>query len=237
MDGTNEAIIIRWSNWLEKIRSLKPDTIPEFLDRELQLEELQDDAELQALQHSIQSFDEPVLFLESDEREMVAYRFNGDWILRRLPGEFPGRHLYRLITYTLNALRCIQQAMPRPRFGDYYSLNPLVYGGQYWTETVCRQEISRFEDDERAGKLSVLIVPWKNGGSLFDFVESLRRGDRIGYFGDFLGVMLPYTGEPEMRVVIDRIKEMFGLNEVYFWEIGRDFQNYRELKNRVKKLQ
>lgn len=234
---TNEAIIITWSTWLEKIRSQQPSALPDLIDHELQLEPLKDEAEVKALTHSLQSFNESIVFLKSDSRDLVAYRFDGDWVLRRQGEEVAGRDVYRLIHYTLVALKCIRRAMPRPQFGDYYSLNPLVYGGQYWLDTVCRQEISRFEDDERARKLSVLIVPWDERGSLFDFVESLRRGDRIGYFGGYLGVMLPYTGKPEMRVVIERIKEMFDLNEVHFWEMGREFQNYHELKTRVEKLQ
>lgn len=234
---TNEAIIISWSTWLEKIRSQQPDALPELIDHELQLQPLEDEAEVKALKHSLQSFNEPIVFLKSDSRDIVAYRFDDGWVLRRKREEAAGGDIYRLINYALVALKCIRRAMPRPQFGDYYSLNPLIYGGEYWLETVCRQEISRFEDDDRARKLSVLIVPWNERGSLFDFVESLRRGDRIGYFGRFLGVMLPYTGEPEMRVVIDRIKEIFGLNEVHFWKMGQEFQNYHELKTRVEKLQ
>jgi len=234
--GLNGAIIISWSTWLDKIRSRKPEGVPELIDRELALEPLNDEAEIKALKHSVQSFDEPIIFLESDGRKIVAYRFDGDWILRRHPEAIPGAELYRLIEYTLGALACLRQTLPRPQFGDYYSLNPLIYGGEYWLGTVCRQEISRYREDERATKLSVLIVPWSERGSLFEFVKSLRRGDRIGYFGQFLGVVLPYTGKPEMRVVIDRMKETFGVNEIRFWEMERDFGNYHELKTRVNKL-
>ncbi len=130
----------------------------------------------------------------------------------------------------------VEASIDERDFGNYYSLRPLVYGGQYWLNTVCRQEVDRYRDLEETGELSVIVIPWDEDWSLFEMVESLRRGDRVGYFENLLGILLPFTGESEREVLVERLKNTFRVGESYSWQIERDFENPHELSVMVKEL-
>lgn len=200
------------------------------------LSELDDEAEVQALKHAIESYDDQLLFLENNNRNLVAYRFGSEWILREIPESIPEDDFSRLISYSLNMLNLHERSERQSTFGDYYSLRPLIYGGVYWLNKVCRQEFNRHEELGTPDKLSVIVLPWDRRWSLFDLVESVRRGDRIGYFETILGVVLPFTNKTQRNKVENRLNENFDISEIYSWGMGDDFENLHELQTSVKKM-
>lgn len=231
---------IDWSNWLRTIQS-NPSQITEKLDEAFRLEKLNDEAEEQALKHALQSHEEQVLFLEdrnqADEGDgMVAYRLGNEWKIRSLSPDVSRDVLSKFLHYTMNAVECIDATIGESDFGDYYSLRPLVYGGHYWLDTVCRQEFNRYQDLKESGVLSVMVVPWQEDRSLFELVESLRRGDRVGYFEDLLGIALPFTDHSQMEAVDERLQSTFEISQTYRWQVERDFENLHELSVKVKEL-
>jgi hypothetical protein len=216
-----------------------PSGITDELDRVFDLDELNDEAEEQALKHALQSHEDPVLFLDGESRSdggMVAYRFGNEWKLRSLPDDAPVEELSQLLHYTLSVVDCLRKKEAREDFGDYYSLRPLVYGGHYWLEKVCRQEFSRYQDLKEKGVLSVIVIPWNEDWSLFDLVESIRRGDRVGYFERLVGILLPFTNREQMQIVEERLKKRFDVGTSYCWQVERDFENVHELTNKVEEL-
>lgn len=166
---------------------------------------------------------------------MVAFRHGNEWHVRLLPESVPRDVISKFLHYTMDAIYCMEES-GTSEFGDYYSLRPLVYGGQYWLDTVCRQEFDRYKDLKETEILSVIVIPWQENWSLFELVESLRRGDRIGYFEDLLGVLLPFTDESQLQSVSERLKANFDIDQVYCWQIERDFQNLHTLTSQVKEL-
>lgn len=188
----------------------------------------------------MQSHEDQVLFLEDPDQGdgggMVAYRLGNEWNLRGLPDQINRTTLSKFLHYTMNVVDCVEASIGNAEFGDYYSLRPLVYGGHYWLETVCRQEFNRYQDLKEDGVLSVIVIPWETDWSLFELVESLRRGDRVGYFEDLLGILLPFTDDSQMKAVEDRLGNRFEVGEIYTWQVERDFENLHELSVMVKEL-
>lgn len=161
---------------------------------------------------------------------------NDEWEVRTFPTDVSMEMLSHLLHYTMKVVDSVERTRSERNFGDYYSLRPLIYGGEYWLDTVCRQEFNRYQDLKESQILSVIVIPWKSEWSLFELVESLRRGDRIGYFENILGILLPFTNENQMETVADRLEETFDLSDVYSWLVDRDVDNLHELTNRVREL-
>lgn len=166
----------------------------------------------------------------------MAYRLNDEWEVRTFPSDVSSDMLSHLLHYTMKVSDSINRSNKNRNFGDYYSLRPLIYGGEYWLDTVCRQEFNRYQDLKESQILSVIVIPWKSEWSLFELVESLRRGDRIGYFENILGILLPFTNSSQMETVADRLEKTFELSDVFAWVVDRDFENLHELTNRVREL-
>jgi len=166
----------------------------------------------------------------------VAYRLGNEWKIRSLPEDAPVEELSQLLHYTQSVVDCFRRKDDRRDFGDYYSLRPLVYGGHYWLEKVCRQEYSRYQDLKEQGVLSVIVIPWNEGWSLFDLVESIRRGDRVGYFERLVGILLPFTNREQTSTVEERLKDRFDVGKSYSWQVEEDFDNVHELTNKVEEL-
>ncbi len=167
---------------------------------------------------------------------MVAYRLGNEWKIRSLPDDAPVEELSQLLHYTLSVVDCLRRKDERKDFGEYYSLRPLVYGGHYWLEKVCRQEYNRYQDLKEQGVLGVIVIPWNIDWSLFDLVKSIRRGDRVGYFERLIGIVLPFTNRKQMNNVEDRLKKRFDVGRSYCWQVDEDFKNIYELTNKVEEL-
>lgn len=167
---------------------------------------------------------------------MLAYRFDSEWTLRQLSPDSSRDRISKFLHYTMNVIDCIQQSREGSEYGDYYSLRPLIYGGDYWLDTICRQEFNRYQDLKEQGILSVIVISWREDWSLFDLVESLRRGDRVGYFEDLLGILLPFTDADQMQSVSERLLDRFETNDVHQWQIERDFENVHDLTKKVEEL-
>lgn len=195
---------------------------------------------MQAIKHALQSHDDRVLFLEGEESGtttgMLAYRFGSEWTVRSLSPDTSRDRISQFLHYTMNVVDCIKESREESEYGDYYSLRPLVYGGSYWLDTVCRQEFNRYQDLKEKGVLSVITIPWRKDWSLFDLVESLRRGDRVGYFEDLLGIMLPFTDAEQMEAVSERLTDRFEVGRAHCWQVERDFENVHQLTKKVEEL-
>lgn len=230
---------IEWATWLETIQS-NPSRLTDELDSVFDLEELGDESELKAIKHALQSHDDRVLFLEGEESGsddgMLAYRFGSEWTVRTLAPDTSRDRISKFLHYTMNVVDCIKESQEDSEYGDYYSLRPLVYGGNYWLDTVCRQEFNRYQDLKEKGILSVIAVSWRKDWSLFDLVESLRRGDRVGYFEDLLGILLPFTDAGQMGAVSERLTNRFEINRIHCWQVERDFENVHQLTKKVEEL-
>lgn len=210
------------------------------MDEEFNLKDLEDESERKAIKHALQSHEQEVLFLEDEETgrnsKMVAYRLSNEWRLRILPDELSQEVLSKFLHYTMDLVDCVKQSITDSNYGSYYSLRPLIYGGEYWLDTVCRQEYDRYQDLKESRVLSVIVIPWNEDWSLFELVESLRRGDRVGYFEDLLGIVLPFTNETQMDAVANRLKNTFDIDDTYCWLVEDDFDNLHELSTMVKGL-
>lgn len=216
-----------------------PSGISDELDQAFDLDQLDDEAEEQALKHALQSHEDPVLFLDGENQAgegMVAYRFGNEWKIRSLPDDAPVEDLSQLLHYTLSVVDCLRRKDKKTDFGDYYSLRPLVYGGHYWLEKICRQEYNRYQDLKEESVLSVIVIPWNEDWSLFDLVESIRRGDRVGYFEQLVGILLPFTNREQMSIVEERLKKHFDVGTSYCWQVEEDFENVHELNTKVEEL-
>lgn len=161
---------------------------------------------------------------------------NDEWEVRTFPDGISSEKLSHLLHYTMKVADSISRTKANTNFGDYYSLRPLIYGGEFWLDTVCRQEFNRYQDLKESQVLSVIVIPWKSEWSLFELVESLRRGDRIGYFENMLGILLPFTNETQLKTVADRLEERFDVSDVLAWLADRDFENLHQLTSRVREL-
>jgi hypothetical protein len=228
---------MNWSDWIKTIHT-QPNEVPSLLQRHLALAPMEDSAQAKALIQAMQNRDDELFFLhgEENDEELVVFQVNDDWHACRWTGETAEESdLALFINYSRQLSRAIKQFDRDPEVGDYYSLRPLIYGGHYWLESVCGDEVNRFQELE-SDELAVLLVPWQSGDSLFELVESLRRGDRIGYFENLLGVLLPFTSAREAGAIKNRLEERFEPEQFEVWQYNDDFNNHFELKTKVEEV-
>lgn len=232
---SNQTLSTSWSDWLEAVRT-QPDQVSRLLDNRLGLSPLKQDGEAEAIKRAIRDREETVLFIENDSRTMLGYRTDGQWHIRQPPAGV-NRELYgRFLEYSLTVSRYLRKRHPESTYGTYYSLRPLIYGGDYWLDTVCRQELNRIQDDEQMEALSVMMISLETGIPVFELVRSMRKGDRFGYFEDYLSVILPFTATDDATAAARRIQNRFNIPNLRQWNYGDEFSNHFELQTRVKKL-
>jgi hypothetical protein len=244
-------ITINWPEWLNKLRRYQ-DEVSEILDEFLGLKPLVEKGERQALANFLQRYEDPVIFLEEENRKICAYRWNGDYVLRQCPPEHSEEKLQSFISYTLKLGELLQTEKDEVKVGMYYSLDPLVYSGDYWLNTVCRRELARVKSaepeeeeisktgeeeivDEDQPVFSVLLFPLQHSDSIETLGSELRSADSLAYFGSHLGVVLPFTPLDEARNLCRRLKDKFYLSSFKLWQYPTDFKNYYELKTSIEK--
>lgn len=224
-----------WSDWVQTVHT-QPDEVPSILDRHLGFKLMDDSARSRAIIQAMQNRDGDLFFLEGEgENEtLLVYQHGEEWHVRSWSGEFNEEDLALFLQYTSDLAKRVRNQRAGKKIGDYYSLRPLIYGGEYWLEKIASDEINRLSDLDDSRQLSVILITWRPGNSLFEFVESLRRGDRIGYFETHLGVLLPFTGAEDTSSVTDRLRERFKTEEFKVWRWGKDFENHFELQTKVE---
>lgn len=214
----------------------QPDQVTGLLDAHLGLSPLREEGEAEAIKRAIQTREDRVLFIEDDRRKLVTFRRDGEYEVRQLPEDTEPEAYGRFIEYSLKVAAYLRRQKPDSSFGAYYSLRPLIYGGEYWLDTVTRQEINRCQDTDPPTALNVLMLVLEPGIPVFEVVQSMRKGDRFGYFETLLGVLLPFTTRDEAQIVIDRLHSHFTIPNIHHWELTTEFENHFELQTRVKKL-
>ncbi len=232
---SNQTLSTSWSDWLEAVRT-QPEQVSALLDNRLGLNPLKQDGEADAIKRAIRARGERVLFIENNSRTLVGYRSGGQWHVRQPPGGIDREQYGRFLEYSLTVSQYLRDRHPESTYGAYYSLRPLIYGGEYWLETVCRQELNRVKESGQEATLSVMVISLETGIPVFELVKSMRKGDRFGYFEDYLSVILPFTGPDETSAASRRIRERFGIPKLHHWNYGDEFSNHFELETRVKKL-
>ncbi len=199
------------------------------------LERLTDQQEEEALRHSLQSYEESVLTLENKKSKILAVKLDNEWWLYEYPREFSENNLAALVKYLINVNRLKNILRKEGRGGIYFSLDPLIYGRKYWLDTVCHEELSRFESAREEMDLSLFILPEVSPGKIKQIARNLRQGDRPGWLGQELGILSPFTSSEEAQKIVARLKKKLSFGGVKIWEAGQHFVNLHEMKNRVKK--
>lgn len=224
-------------SWPEYIREVKTSSgdIKELLLNKTPLEELTDPREAEALRHALQSYESPVLLLESDTNNLLACQVNDERWLFKYPEQLKGNNLAAVVKYFMNLSQLGKIRKQRGEGGIYYSLDPLVYNREYWTETVCHQELTR-HDSTSSPALSLILCLNIGADRIVPAVEKLRTADRPGALDNTLGVLAPFTKAGEAQELSARLKESFNIPATKIWIAGRDFTNLHEMKNKVKKI-
>lgn len=200
----------------------------------LPLKPLEDDAEADALRPSLRSLDERVVFLSQDDRTLVGLQGTGDWFLYELTEQVEADQLSELLEYlTVAAEYFVEQAETGEEVRDYYSIRPLIYGGDYWLDEVCPREVNRFDALEE-GYFSVVLLRWPGDSTLHSLADSLRRGDRLGYFPGVVAVACPFTPPKAANTLVDRLEYKFYLNDARRLTYGFQFHNLPELRSEVQ---
>jgi len=223
-------LIINWAEWLDKVVE-SADDLENLFEESLDLRPLADSAEERALEQTLGRFTENVVFLENEARNLCGFRENNCWKIKKVPEKVFGTPLAEFLKYTLKFSGLVKNKLSADV--AYYSVQPLVYGGKYWLDHVCRRELGNYYKNEVP--FSVLAVDNVEEKRLMKIVKKLRTGDRPGYFGGLLAVILPGTGIKEAEEVKKRLKDNFYLNDFYIWQVEHDFENLHELKSRVEK--
>ena len=131
-------ITINWKKWLDKITE-NPEKVIEFIDEALEFKVHKDQAEQTALLNVINKYSQEVLFIEEGERKICTFKYRGDYFFRLCDPSIDEEAITRFITYTLTTARLLVEKPKKGRNLTYISLDPLVYSGEYWLNTVCRQ--------------------------------------------------------------------------------------------------
>ncbi|MFP4687713.1 MAG: hypothetical protein ACLFN5_06355, partial [bacterium] len=154
-----DMITINWSDWLREISSQLE--IPAKIDNFLNLKPLSEASEQQALANYLQRYEERVLFLEEDSRKICAYRWQDKYVIRELPPASSKDSIRFFLNYTLDVAKLLTAEVEKRHSPIYHSLQPLLYTGSYWLNTVCRRELARIEGLEREEKkvFSILLFP------------------------------------------------------------------------------
>lgn len=228
---------MKWSEWVQTIHT-QPGEISSLLDQHLGLSPMADTAQAKALIQAMQNRDDDIFFLEGEEdnEELIVYENDEEWHARRWSGEVNPEDMALFINYSKTLSEIVEERRNRTKIGEYYSLRPLIYGGDYWVDSVCADEVDRFQSLGDDRDLTVMLISWRPGHSLFELVESLRRGDRIGYFESLLGVLLPFTDQEEAVLIKERLAERFRPDNFKVLQWREDFDNYFELKNKVEEV-
>lgn len=197
----------------------------------MDLQPLEDSGEETALVQNLNRFDENIIFLEDEERSLCAFRLENSWKIRKIPAELEPELLADFLEYILELEKISGDFFSAGL--SYYSLRPLVYTGEYWLEEVCRRELGNY----RKNKLpfSVLVVKEVERGRLNELLDHLRPGDRAGYFGDMLAVILPGARDGEVEEIKSKLQNLFYFENFSSWQVGKDFENHHELRTRVEK--
>lgn len=224
---------LEWSDWIKTLQA-QPGDVPSLLDQKFQLEKLDDPGQARALIQALKHEGEKVFFLEDEEGERFLIYENGDWQIRSISPDYDQTALSIIVRYTVGLSDVLKEQRRRGDIGDYYSLRPLIYGGEFWLDEICANEIDRFRHLGDEQDLSVMLIDWKPGDSLFNLVESLRRGDRIGYFENKIGVLLPFTSPLEARGVSERIEREFFIENAHHWFWNNHFENHFDLKSEIE---
>lgn len=228
---------IDWANWIKTVQA-QPNDILSLLETKFNFKMLDDPGHARALIQAVKHRNHNLLFLENEENDhrFIAFEDGNDWYIRILPREIDEDSLAILIRYTIKLSNLFRDRRERKGIGDYYSLRPLIYGGDFWLEEICADEIDRFQDLDETRNFSVLLMNWDPGDSLFELVESLRRGDRIGYFGEKIGVALPFTSRTQATEICERLQQEYFVEEISRWSWKEQFKNYFELKTEIEKI-
>ncbi len=208
-----------------------------MLDEAFPFNELEDQGEEIALRRSLRSMDERVVFLQQDSRNIIGYRHRDEWTVRELVDSSSPEYISELIEYLSHVLDRVQPRSSDPTRRDYFSIRPLIYGGEYWLEDVSRRELNRFDDLGEEKDLSVLLLKWSADATLFSLVQSLRRGDRLGYFSGMVAAACPFTSPDEADVILERVQQQFLLSSTKRLTYRHQFQNHPELKAKVMTFQ
>jgi len=224
-----------WSKWVQTVHT-QPDDVPALIDRRLELKKLGDPAQAKAITRAMQNRPGSLFFLEGEAEgeELIVFEHGDNWYVREWSGQEDEEDLASFINYTTELSEVISSKKDRKQIGEYYSLRPLIYGGEFWLENICADEINRFKDLDESAELAVFLMSLYPGHSLFDTVESLRRGDRVGYFEGSIGVLLPFTSPAEAGTVRDRLNDQFQLESFRMWNWGEEFENHFELKTKIE---
>lgn len=224
-----------WSKWVQTVHT-QPEDVPALIDRQLDLKQLGDPGQAKAIIQAMQNRPGSLFFLEgeAENEELIVFEQGDDWYVREWPGEDDEEDMALFINYTTKLSDLISSKKDRKQIGEYYSLRPLIYGGEFWLENICADEITRYKDLDGSEDLAVFLISMYPGQSLFDTVESLRRGDRVGYFGREIGILLPFTSRQQAGTVRDRLKDEFQLESFRMWMWGDDFENHFELKTNIE---
>ena len=223
-------MIISWSKWLDEVIASNGE-LEQLFEETIGLSSLQDSAEDRALEQSLSRFQENVVFLENEGRKLCAFRENNCWKVKKVPDNIYGPGLAEFLKYTLQFTELLKNTISTE--AAYYSVQPLVYGGEYWLNNICRRELGNYYKNELP--FSVLAVENIDKNLLFKVVKKLRAGDRPGYFGGLLAVVLPGAGIEEAERIKKRLQDNFYLDHFYLWQVEHDFENLHELRSRVEK--
>ncbi|MGM0381145.1 MAG: hypothetical protein ACQEP7_04095 [bacterium] len=207
------------------------ENLGDIVEKNLSLSPLEDPAEERALVQTLSRYDERIVFLENEGRKLCAFSADNRWHIKKIPGELSGEELAEFLEYIIDFFELARNTLSAEV--SYYSVDPLVYGGKYWLDNVCRRELGAYNKNDLP--FSILAVDEVDGNLLRKILNTLRAGDRPGYFGDLLGVILPATEVEEAEKIRKRLKDDFYLDHIYVWQVERDFENLHELKTRVEK--
>lgn len=221
-----------WAEWIDSVVNSK-EISPEFLARHLPLEFIENNYEVEALKHSLQSYDTRVLLLEEEEKLLLAWKAGGSWNFFRCRSRETAGQAAVFLRY-LTAVSDIVTDFETDEADPYLSLEPLVYSGDYWLNKICPEEYTRHVDLD--SKFSLIVLPDTTGEAVETISSELPEYSRTGYLKSCLVTILPLTERDEGFDLRRDLNDKFNLDEVSCLELGRDFSNVRELTGRVRKL-